>query len=45
VFLLQLRGASVPHPMAKSAWEREQEQNLLYVAITRAIKELVYVTD
>lgn len=27
-----------------SAWEREQEENLRYVAITRAIEELVYVT-
>jgi len=26
----------MPHPMAKKPWEREQEFNLLYVAITRA---------
>lgn len=45
VFLLQLKGASVPHPMAKSAWQREQEMNLLYVAITRSIDDLVYVTN
>jgi superfamily I DNA/RNA helicase len=44
VFLLQLPGASVPHPMAKTDWEIEQETNLKYVAITRAIKELIYVT-
>lgn len=26
----------LPHPMAKQAWEREQERNLAYVAVTRA---------
>lgn len=45
VFILQLKAASVPHPMAKTPWQREQEMNLLYVAQTRAIDELVYVTD
>lgn len=44
VFLLQIEGASVPHPMARSAWQRGQEMNLLYVATTRAIEELVYVS-
>lgn len=44
VFLLQPKGASVPHPLAKSEWQKNQELNLLYVAITRAIDELVYVT-
>jgi hypothetical protein len=44
VFLLEPEGASVPHPMAKSPWQREQEWNLRYVAITRAIEELVYVS-
>lgn len=44
VFLLQPKGATVPHPMAKTAWQKEQEYNLLYVAITRAIEELVYVS-
>ncbi len=44
VFLLQPEGAGIPHPMAKSAWQVEQEYNLLYVAITRAIDELVYVS-
>lgn len=43
VFLLQPQGASMPHPLAKSAWQVQQELNLLYVAITRAIEELVYV--
>jgi superfamily I DNA/RNA helicase len=45
VFLLQPKGGCVPHPMAKSAWSREQETHLLYVAITRAIEELVYVYE
>jgi DNA helicase II / ATP-dependent DNA helicase PcrA len=44
VFLLEPEGATVPHPMAKSAWQREQEMNLRYVAITRAVEELVYVS-
>lgn len=44
VFLLQLKRASVPHPMAKTEWAREQEMNLKYVAVTRAIHELVIVT-
>jgi superfamily I DNA/RNA helicase len=33
----------LPHPMAKTAWAVGQEKNLKYVAITRAIKRLVYV--
>lgn len=44
VFLLEPKGATVPHPMAKSDWQRGQEMNLRYVAITRAIEELVYVS-
>lgn len=44
VFLLQPEGTIIPHPMARSAWQREQEMNLLYVAITRSIEELVYVS-
>lgn len=43
VFFLMPEGAGCPHPMAKSAWQREQESNLRYVGITRAINELVYV--
>jgi len=45
VFLLEPKGATVPHPMAKSNWQRAQEMNLRYVAITRAIESLVYVTE
>lgn len=33
----------MPHKMAKIEWEQEQEQNLIYVAKTRAEKILVYV--
>lgn len=44
VFLLEPEGATCPHPMAKAPWQVEQEWNLRYVAITRAIKELVYVS-
>lgn len=43
VFILMPKGASCPHPMAKKAWQIEQENNLLYVAITRAIEKLTYV--
>lgn len=45
VFILQIEGASVPHPMARTSWQKEQENNLLYVAITRAREELIYVTN
>ena len=43
VFLLRTKDAPIPHPMARTAWAQEQETNLLYVAITRAIDELVYL--
>jgi len=33
----------MPHPMAKSAADKQQEKNLCYVAITRAKKTLTYV--
>lgn len=32
----------MPSKWAKQSWEVEQENNVIYVAITRAIKELVY---
>lgn len=44
-FLLEPKGASIPHPMAKSAWQIEQEWNCRYIAVTRAINHLVYVGE
>lgn len=35
-----LRPDLMPHPKAKAPWEREQERNLCYVALTRAREEL-----
>jgi superfamily I DNA/RNA helicase len=43
VFILVPKEAPMPHPLAKSHWEKEQELNLKYVAITRAIEELIWV--
>ena len=45
VFILMLKNAQMPHPLAKSKWQIDQESNLKYVAITRAKEELIYVTD
>lgn len=44
VFILQPKSAPMPHPMAKSKWQIKQEWNCLYIAITRAKKELIYVS-
>lgn len=41
VFLLEPQ--LVPSPFAKKDWQIEQENNLAYVAITRALEELVYL--
>ncbi len=35
----------MPSPYAKKEWEIKQENNLIYVARTRAINQLSYVTD
>ena len=40
-----LKPELMPHPMAKQAWELEQEMNLLYVALTRAKETLVFVHE
>lgn len=40
-----LRPDLMPHPMAKHDWEQEQEQNLIYVAYTRAKRDLVFVNE
>lgn len=38
-----LRPDLLPHPAAKRDWEREQEANIEYVALTRSKKLLVFV--
>lgn len=38
-----LRPDLLPHPMSSSQWELEQENNLHYVAVTRAIDEFNYI--
>jgi superfamily I DNA/RNA helicase len=42
VFLLG-RGRYMPSPYAKKDWAIQQEQNLIYVAITRSLEELIDV--
>lgn len=44
VFILQPKGSEIRHPMSKSDWQKEQNENLVYVAITRAIEELIWVS-
>jgi DNA helicase II / ATP-dependent DNA helicase PcrA len=39
------RGDYMPFHRAPADWELEQEQNLIYVAITRAERQLTYITD
>lgn len=39
-----LKPELMPHPAAKQPWELEQERNMEYVALTRTLHELVYVT-
>lgn len=38
-----LRPELMPHPNAKQAWQKVQENNALYVALTRSLEELVFV--
>ncbi|MBA2680070.1 MAG: ATP-dependent helicase [Ktedonobacteraceae bacterium] len=33
----------LPHPAAKGGWQTEQEQNILYVALTRSKAELYFI--
>lgn len=40
-----LRPDLIPSRHAINDWQKEQEENLKYVAITRAKKELIYVND
>jgi superfamily I DNA/RNA helicase len=44
VFLLD-RPQFMPSKMARKDWQKVQENNLIYVAITRAINELVEIVD
>ncbi len=44
VFILTPKGAEMPHPMAKSGWQVGQEMNIKYVAVTRAIHTLTFVS-
>jgi hypothetical protein len=41
VFILD--GALMPSKWAKQAWQQQQEQNLKYVACTRALDTLIFV--
>ena len=41
VFILEPK--LMPHPMAKMDWEKQQEMNIKYVAITRSLDRLVFV--
>lgn len=38
-----LRPDLLPHPMAAKDWEKEQERNIEYVAVTRALHQLIFV--
>lgn len=38
-----LKPELMPSPHAQSTWELQQEQNIMYVAYTRALKKLVFV--
>ena len=40
-----LKPELMPHPMAKADWEREQERNIEYVALTRSTNVLAYVRE
>lgn len=37
------RSDLLPHPMARKPWEQEQERNLQFIAVTRAIENLIYI--
>lgn len=39
------RSSLIPHYLCTRSWELEQEQNLAYVAVTRAKQKLIYVEE
>lgn len=39
------RNKYMPSPYAKKEWQKEQERNLEYVAVTRALEELIMVNE
>jgi len=43
VFLLLPAGAGIPHPMARSSWQLNQEMNIKYISVSRAREEFIYV--
>lgn len=45
VFLLQPKKGGIPHQLAKTPTQLEQENNLLWVAITRAIEDIIWVYE
>lgn len=45
VWFLMPHNGQCPHPMSTTPWQLEQESNLLYVGITRAIEELIFVRE
>jgi hypothetical protein len=38
-----LHSELMPHPLSKKSWELQQEQNIIYVAYTRSLSELIFV--
>jgi superfamily I DNA/RNA helicase len=40
-----LKPELLPHPMAKQPWQQEQERNIKYVAFTRALESLQFITE
>jgi len=38
-----LKPELLPHPMAKKPWEVQQERNIMYVAYTRSLRNLLFV--
>ena len=43
VFFIRTEDAPCPHPMARTPWQQEQENNCMYIALTRALEKLIFV--